>query len=208
MASRGHHLLRADRRFATAAVSSAVSPPRRPPIVEAIRPAARAGRHRRDLARRKSPPRRLPRAWAGGGASPARLLPRWSGLALSGSVGWYKAWEKGEWSSPDPVKVFEVFAANAVTLGKVGRAKGPFRLANAIAHRLRDNGPRTARLNISAHYDLGNDFYSAWLDETMTYSSAKFSSDPFVEPAAQVGGRVSTSLDTNGDARFGRRPIP
>jgi cyclopropane-fatty-acyl-phospholipid synthase len=95
-------------------------------------------------------------------------------LATSGSVGWYKAWALGEWSSPDPVVVFECFSANAVPLGEIGRAKGAFRWINALAHRLRDNAPSKARANIAAHYDLGNDFYSAWLDETMTYSSARF----------------------------------
>src|SRR3954453_8207322 len=45
---------------------------------------------------------------------------------------------------------------------------------NALAHRLRDNAPGKARRNIAAHYDLGNDFYSAWLDSTMTYSAARF----------------------------------
>ncbi len=95
-------------------------------------------------------------------------------LATSGSVGWYKAWTQNEWSSPDPVALFELFAANALSLGNTGRAKGVFRWVNALAHRLRDNAPRNARANIAAHYDLGNDFYSAWLDETMTYSSARF----------------------------------
>ena len=47
---------------------------------------------------------------------------------------------------------------------------------NALAHRLRDNAPRQAKANMAAHYVLGNDFYSAWLDETMTYSSARFAS--------------------------------
>src|SRR5439155_8387847 len=42
--------------------------------------------------------------------------------------------------------------------------------------RLRDNAPSKARANIAAHYDLGNDFYSGWLDETMTYSCARFAS--------------------------------
>ncbi|MEO8142536.1 MAG: cyclopropane-fatty-acyl-phospholipid synthase family protein, partial [Sphingomicrobium sp.] len=42
------------------------------------------------------------------------------------------------------------------------------------AHRMRDNGPARARRNIAAHYDLGNDFYAAWLDPGMTYSSARF----------------------------------
>ncbi len=97
-------------------------------------------------------------------------------LATSGSVGWYKAWELGEWSSPDPVKLFEVFSANAVSLDNTGRAKGLFRWVNAAAHRLRDNAPGKARDNIAAHYDLGNDFYAAWLDETMTYSAARFAS--------------------------------
>jgi cyclopropane-fatty-acyl-phospholipid synthase len=79
-----------------------------------------------------------------------------------------------EWSSPDPVAIFELFSANAIPLGDTGRAKGVFRWMNALAHRLRDNAPRNARANIAAHYDLGNDFYSAWLDETMTYSCARF----------------------------------
>ena len=63
-------------------------------------------------------------------------------LATSGSVGWYKAWTLGEWSSPDPVKIFELFSINAMPLGDIGRAKGPFRWVNALAHRLRDNAPR------------------------------------------------------------------
>jgi cyclopropane-fatty-acyl-phospholipid synthase len=96
-------------------------------------------------------------------------------LATSGSVGWYKAWAQREWSSPDPVVLFQLFMANAVQLGGVARAKGPFRWINAAAHRMRDNAPRKARENIAAHYDLGNDFYAAWLDPTMTYSSALFS---------------------------------
>jgi cyclopropane-fatty-acyl-phospholipid synthase len=107
-------------------------------------------------------------------------------LATSGSVGWYKAWSLGEWSSPDPVKIFELFSANAVALGDIGRAKGPFRLVNAIAHRFRDNAPGRARENIAAHYDLGNDFYAAWLDPTMTYSSARFASAGESLEAAQL----------------------
>jgi cyclopropane-fatty-acyl-phospholipid synthase len=115
-------------------------------------------------------------------------------LATSGSVGWYKAWALGEWSSPDPVTVFEVFSANAAPLGDVGRAKGPFRWLNALAHRLRDNAPHKARENIAAHYDLGNDFYSAWLDPTMTYSSARFASPADTLEQAQLR-KVRALLD-------------
>ena len=95
-------------------------------------------------------------------------------LATSGSIGWYRAWTKGEWSSPDPVPLFELFMRNASSLGDAARAKGRVRLLNALKHRMRDNGPARARDNVAAHYDLGNDFYREWLDPTMTYSSALF----------------------------------
>ena len=136
-------------------------------------------------------------------------LRSWMGLvrlATSGSVGWYKAWELGEWSSPDPVPIFELFSANAVSLGAVGRAKGPARWINALAHRLRDNAPTQARANIAAHYDLGNDFYSAWLDRTMTYSSAWFerTEDPFVLSGAQAKSKGAGT--TGGDAPFDFAP--
>jgi cyclopropane-fatty-acyl-phospholipid synthase len=100
----------------------------------------------------------------------------------------------GEWSSADPVALFELFSANAVPLGDVGRAKGPFRWVNALAHRLRDNAPRKARQNIAAHYDLGNDFYSAWLDRTMTYSCARFASRRDSLEDAQLR-KIATLLD-------------
>ena len=95
-------------------------------------------------------------------------------LATSGSIGWYRAWAKGEWSSPDLVPLFALFTANARSLGDTARSKGWARLFNLLKHRRRDNDAVGARENIAAHYDLGNDFYAAWLDETMSYSSARF----------------------------------
>ncbi len=95
-------------------------------------------------------------------------------LATGGSVGWYQAWEAGEWSSPDPVPLFALFMANAVTLGDAARAKGPWRLAARAMHALKRNTRSGAEKNIHAHYDLGNDFYASWLDPTMTYSSGKW----------------------------------
>ena len=92
-------------------------------------------------------------------------------LATGGSVGWYQAWEAGEWTSADAVSLFAVFAANSELLGDVGRAKGPWRLASRVAHWLNRNTRTQAEKNIHAHYDLGNDFYGAWLDPTMSYSS-------------------------------------
>lgn len=95
-------------------------------------------------------------------------------LALSGSVGWYRAWDKGEWSSPDPVPLFDLFMRNGESLGDVARARGPLRWLNRTIHALNRNDRRGARRNIHAHYDLGNDFYRLWLDAGMNYSSALF----------------------------------
>lgn len=119
------------------------------------------------------------RVLGGRGEGPVAIvhLKSWRSLvrvAASGSVGWYKAWTRGEWSSPDPVPLFALFMANAATLGDTARAKGPWKAVNWLAHRLRANSKVRARRNIAHHYDLGNDFYAAWLDPGMTYSSAVF----------------------------------
>ncbi|WP_242146491.1 SAM-dependent methyltransferase [Sphingomonas sp. BAUL-RG-20F-R05-02] len=95
-------------------------------------------------------------------------------LATRGSVGWYIGWSRGEWSSPDPVALFELFVLNRNTLGNAGRASGLWRRLQRVWHRLRENNRAGARRNIEFHYDLGNDFYSLWLDPTMSYSSALF----------------------------------
>lgn len=98
-------------------------------------------------------------------------------LATTGSVGWYQAWEAGEWYSPDPVPLFALFMDNAVTLGDVGRSRGPWRLVSRFIHWLRRNTRAGAARNIHAHYDLGNDFYEQWLGNSMIYSSALWSAE-------------------------------
>jgi cyclopropane-fatty-acyl-phospholipid synthase len=95
-------------------------------------------------------------------------------LATTGSIGWYQAWDAGEWVSPDPVPLFALFAANTDALGKTARARGPWRLMARGFHWLRRNNRTGSRRNIHAHYDLGNDFYAAWLDPALVYSSARF----------------------------------
>ena len=104
-------------------------------------------------------------------------------LASNGSVGWYQAWAAGEWASPDPVPLFALFMQHAARLGDTARAKGPFRAALWLAHRFNRNTPTGAQKNIAAHYDLGNDFYAAWLDAGMNYSSALWSEPQSLESA-------------------------
>ena len=194
MSTRGEHLVRADRGFATGGGTLArLAAPAISKVLDEIDRKLPCGGLEAILPDGQA--RRL--GFRGRGVQAVVQLNSWMALvrlATSGSVGWYKAWTLGEWSSPDPVAIFELFSANAVTLGDVGRAKGPFRLVNALAHRLRDNAPRTARKNIAAHYDLGNDFYSAWLDQTMTYSSARFDSPAASLEQGQLN-KVATLLD-------------
>ncbi len=95
-------------------------------------------------------------------------------MATSGSVGSYEGWEAGDWDSPDPMQIFALFMRNAASLGREARAKGPWRWASRMLHAARRNSRAGARSNIAAHYDLGNDFYSRWLEPTMSYSSARW----------------------------------
>jgi cyclopropane-fatty-acyl-phospholipid synthase len=194
MSTRGEHLVRADRGFATGGGTVArLAAPAFSKVLDQIDKRLRIGGI--DATLPDGSTRRL--GFHESGPRAVVELASWMALvrlATSGSVGWYKAWTLGEWSSPDPVKLFDLFSANAAALGDVGRAKGPFRWINALAHRLRDNAPGKARQNIAAHYDLGNDFYSAWLDPTMTYSSARFaSSEEGLEDAQRR--KMNTLLD-------------
>jgi len=93
-------------------------------------------------------------------------------LATDGVIGWYQGYEAGEWETDDLVALFAVMSANAGTLGNTARTSGPFKLAAWLAHRFNRNDKAGSVRNISAHYDLGNDFYRQWLDPSMTYSSA------------------------------------
>ena len=175
MASRGEHLVRADRRFVTGVGwLGRLTAPLFARVLDDLDARLALGGLEATLP--DGDKRRI--GFRAPGPVAVVRLHSWMALvrlATSGSVGWYKAWAAREWSSPDPVPLFELFMANAVSLGDTARAKGPMRVLNALAHRLRDNGLAQARDNIAAHYDLGNDFYAAWLDSTMSYSSARFS---------------------------------
>mgnify|MGYP001617624314 FL=1 len=108
-------------------------------------------------------------------------------LKLAGSVGWYQAWLAGDWSSEDPVQLFAFFSANRHSLSAKARSRGPVRWFNRWLHRNRHNDRSGARRNVEAHYDLGNAFYAAWLDPSMSYSSAMF--DPKVEGETLEAGQ-------------------
>ncbi|MEM8724261.1 MAG: cyclopropane-fatty-acyl-phospholipid synthase family protein [Pseudomonadota bacterium] len=107
-------------------------------------------------------------------------------LATNGTIGWYQAYDAGEWDSNDMTAMFAVMSDNVRSLGGTARSSGPFRWAAALAHRFNRNDKAGSRRNIAAHYDLGNDFYAAWLDPSMTYSSGLACGEDGLEAAQQL----------------------
>ncbi|MBM4407956.1 MAG: class I SAM-dependent methyltransferase [Chloroflexi bacterium] len=96
-------------------------------------------------------------------------------MLLHGETGAGEAYVDGGWSSPDLVALLELAALNREDLAlSAGWWRVPGQLGRTAAHRLRRNTIAGARRNIAAHYDLSNDLYRLFLDETMTYSSAVF----------------------------------
>ncbi len=95
-------------------------------------------------------------------------------VLANGDIGFAEGYMAGDWESPDLAVLLEVLVENYDHIQRLFNGALPMKIFNWFSHRLRRNSRRGARKNIHAHYDLGNEFYAAWLDETMTYSSARF----------------------------------
>ncbi len=96
-------------------------------------------------------------------------------MLVDGETGAGESYMDGQWSSPDLAALIRLASRNREALAmSAGWFRAPAQLRRTIAHRMRRNTRGNSRRNISAHYDLGNDFYRLFLDETMTYSSAVF----------------------------------
>src|SRR5437763_15119123 len=89
-------------------------------------------------------------------------------LASGGDVGISEAFIKGHWESPNLTHFLELFCVNQPVIQKLLDGKPFVRLLQRLHHWLNRNTRSGSRRNIHAHYDLGNQFYSAWLDTTMT----------------------------------------
>lgn len=113
-------------------------------------------------------------------------------VMLYGDVGFGEAYVDGDWDTPSIERVISWAILNveqspAMTGSTVkSGVLGLLKVANRLRHLLRPNSMKTARRNIAEHYDLGNDFYKLWLDETLTYSSALFSGPDMTLQEAQV----------------------
>ena len=100
--------------------------------------------------------------------------------AYYGNIGMGEAYTDGIWDTPDIRAVISWFILNMQALQGADTSSdklpgvGLLKVVNWFRHLKRSNTVNNSRRNISEHYDLGNEFYSLWLDATMTYSCAKF----------------------------------
>ena len=92
-----------------------------------------------------------------------------------GDIGFAESYIRGEWNTPDLKAILELAIRNRTILEKAIYGSWYGSIFYRIKHWLRDNSKTGSRKNIHAHYDLGNAFYTLWLDPTMSYSSAWFS---------------------------------
>ena len=123
-------------------------------------------------------------------------------LIRDGDLGFCDAYLDGWWSSPDLQAFLDLIqrpANNAVGDSYPGLSL--VRAYERMRFWLQSNSKTQAKKNISYHYDLGNDFYRLWLDETMTYSSAIFESGQESLEAAQR--RKYASMVDQMDAKAG-----
>lgn len=92
----------------------------------------------------------------------------------NGDIGFAEAWMAHEWETSDLSALLTLLADNIERFKRVFEGSFVGKAMNWVRHLSRDNTREGSRRNIHEHYDLGNRFYEAWLDPSMTYSSARF----------------------------------
>jgi len=97
-----------------------------------------------------------------------------SELFAKGDLAFAESYMQREWESPDLTALFDFGLAIEDKFEIDSSNNMVLKVFNRLRHILNRNSRRGSRRNIAYHYDLGNDFYKLWLDETMTYSSALF----------------------------------
>ena len=95
----------------------------------------------------------------------------------SGDIGFAEGYMRGDWTSPSLTDLMRVLIRNRREMEDMIYGHWAGRLLYRIKHFLNRNNRSNSRKNIHAHYDLGNAFYTLWLDGTMNYSSAWFDGD-------------------------------
>ena len=95
-------------------------------------------------------------------------------VLLKGDIGLFESFADGDWDTPNLTAVLYLFARNADQIQSAYEAAPLISWIESFKNALNRNTRSGAKRNIMAHYDLGNSFYETWLDQSMTYSSARF----------------------------------
>jgi cyclopropane-fatty-acyl-phospholipid synthase len=120
-----------------------------------------------------------------------------SRLLKGGDIGIAEAYLSGDWDTPDLTQFLYLFCVNHDLIKAMLGDKPLMRFMQIVQHWFNRNTKRQARRNILAHYDIGNAFYSAWLDPSMTYSSALYEEHAQDLTAAQTNKyrRLAEAID-------------
>ena len=116
----------------------------------------------------------------GEGPRAAIRLHNWNVCAAalrSGDIGFAESHIAGDWTAQDLTALLELLIANREAIESLFYGTWWWALLYRVKQLLNRNSRSGSRRNIRAHYDLGNDFYRLWLDDTMSYSSAWFNGD-------------------------------
>lgn len=107
-------------------------------------------------------------------------------LITDGQLGFAESYMRGEWSTDDLPSLFSLIMRNEQHIGPVTRGGALSRVLNIWQHWTKRNSIDGSQRNIAYHYDLGNEFYKLWLDQSMSYSSALYrTGDETLEQAQQ-----------------------
>ena len=113
-----------------------------------------------------------------------------------GDIGFAESYIQGKWNTSDLKALLELAIRNRTILEKAIYGNWYGSIFYRLKHWLRDNSKSGSRKNIHAHYDLGNAFYTLWLDPTMSYSSAWFSAGDQQALADAQRAKISRILDS------------
>ena len=106
-------------------------------------------------------------------------------VLAAGDIGFAEGYIAGEWDSPHLAALLETLVDNYDHIRRLFDGNLLMWVVNWLGHRTNRNSKTGSKKNIHAHYDLGNAFYSNWLDGTMTYSSARFTREDETLEAGQ-----------------------
>ncbi len=121
-----------------------------------------------------------------------------SAALKSGDIGFAESFIAGDWSTPNLTELLRVLVKNRAEVEGVIYGTWAGRLLYRIKHLLNRNTKTNSQKNIHAHYDLGNAFYTLWLDETMNYSSAIFAGNTDQPMAEAQKAKVRRALSMAG----------